>query len=39
MIRIKKIVTERVVDFIPILYEDFPRHRNKDYFHELFPAF
>ena len=35
MIRMKSFVTERAVDFITILEEDFPRQC----FHEFFPAF
>ena len=34
MICVKSFVTERAVDFITILEEDFPRHC----FHELFPC-
>jgi len=35
----KNLVTEFAVDFITISSEDFPKHRNKRCFHELFPAF
>ena len=37
--RINSFVIERAFDFITILSEDFPRHRNKHCFHELFPAY
>ena len=40
MIGIKCFVIERAVDFFyNDLEADFPRHRNKHCFHELFPAF
>ena len=39
MIRIKVFVTERAIDFVMILEEDFPRQCYKHSFHELFPAF
>ena len=35
----KSFVIERAVDFITILKEDFPGHRNKHCFQELFPVF
>ena len=39
MISVKSFVTERAVDFITILEEDFPRQCYSHCFHELFPAF
>ena len=39
MVRGKRFVIERAVDFITILQEDFPRHRNSHFFDELFPSF
>ena len=39
MIRIRGFVTERAVDSLMILEEDFPRQCYYDCFHELFPAF
>ena len=39
MIHCKHSVIECAVAFITILWEDFPRHHNSHFFHELFPMF
>ena len=39
MIYINSFVIEHTIDFITILEEDFPRHRNEHCFHELFATF